>query len=289
MAGQKEPLDFSIMLTRLERIEHQVIALDLSLSSLSERHLISVKEAGPRREFVNHMKARLQRLRQVLLQDQGAREQGIDLGLPQLNDCSLSELSIIGEALDERLRVLTELFHQLQSYLQLVTTAAHGSLGRIRSTFALAKIRRVLENTGREGRRLSHDEESLLNLNQRLIEALSGKKTAHHLTGNVQGLIKLFEDIDATSGRIASAKARLIKEESRIQQMQTWLAENEARRFEAPANSPLPPPLISHELEQELLPEGLRDLDKNAERLATVRRYLANANAATPVEPHAER
>ena len=274
MARRKKPVDFAAMLTKLERCDHQLLSLDVSLQSLEARGMIKAKDNKGRRDFVAHMRDRITRLRLVMTQDETSGSDGIDLGLPNLDDCAGPELEVLNNFLDTRLKLLKDLHDNLARYFIVVTRAAQGRLGSFRAVWWLSQLRRVLDKLDAETMRLTQDEKSLAEVNEKLVNAISGHGKAGHLAGNVGGLIHLFEDVDATSGRIAKLKAAVSREEGKIEEMKEWLTRNDSLLTQAPPSVPLPPLVFTKALEETVKPQSLRHIERNEERLTMARRYV---------------
>jgi hypothetical protein len=205
-----------------------------------------------------------------------------NLGLPNLEQCTPEERGICLDFMRQRVGVLEELTTQASASLDHITSALSGRWRWYHATIGLSSLRKSIAKI--EGQLLT------LRMQERehdnYFDAISkqcGKTSPYRpQQNNLQATIKIFDQLDQLSAKIAQLKQVIASEQQNLATMNTWL-DSETKVLEEPLTlSPPPGPEATTKiLNAPFLPE-LQSFQKTRRRLDLAEQYIQNCVDANP-------
>ena len=220
--------------------QHRLLSLESELHEHSRGGVITENDFNRRLRAIHALNADLRELSiWSHAQSSGEVTTG-DIGLPIMGMCTPSEARVCAVYVKEKgahLKRLRRTAEQAHKWLQDALLGRAGSLIQI---FRLSKLRQMILATERGTAALREREVLLSRQVTTLLDP--GEKSKNIGLTTLQALKTLFNQIDASTLRIAKLTASIKREEQRTQEMRAWLEHERRQRAEKwpPMDAPTP-------------------------------------------------
>ena len=220
--------------------QHRLLSLEAELHEHSRGGAITENDFTRRLRAIHAINADLRELSAWShVQTSGEVTTG-DIGLPIMGICTPSEARVCAVYVKEKgahLKSLRRTVEQAHKWLQ---DAILGRAGSFIQTLRLSKLRQMILATERATAALREREATLSRQVTMLLD--HGEKNKNIGLTTLQALKTLFNQIDASTLRIAKLTASIKREEQRTQEMRAWLEKERRQRAEKwpPMDAPTP-------------------------------------------------
>ena len=224
---------------------HRLLSLEADLKDQAKAGGLKPRAFARRVKQLKAVHEQLAELQQASAAEDGAKLTSADIGLPLLDECTPEEKDVCEAFLASKEKDLARLEAETAKVQKWVLEATTGRSGPFRLTLRLSRLRRLIDGFDVETTRMTEADQTLSEHVDKLLASVKGLAKETGRT-TLDGLIALFQQLDATITRVARLKAAVKREEQRTGAMKAWLvkeqAEMDAALAKAPAMAP-PTPL----------------------------------------------
>ncbi len=258
-----------------ERLQHRVVALDLSLRDAHRQRFVSKKNYQSRSHFLKQLMQELNRVR-TYLHCVHTDEQGNDFGLPNVQDCTPEEIQVISEFLQERIRLAEALTRESSLIMRWLTALSMGKSGWLRTIMRLSKLRRKLSMLERLRRHQAQQNEAATKAIASFVQSSRAHRQGKQIAATMEGLVTVFNELNDLASRVARLQDNVSREEQVLRRMEEWMA---AKRRELASIPQMPPPTPQHISTAERQAHVLtrEQVERVDERLVLARKWVSQA------------
>lgn len=219
---------------------HRLLSLEAELKDQARARALSPRAFAKRVARLKVVHERLTSLQRLCTAESDSTQQGIDIGLPVLDECTPAEQTVCEHYLSDRLEDLHAVSADTGRVYKWLVDAVTGRTGTFRLTLQLSKLRRMIQAVER---RTAHVHDASESLSAHIDRVLTASKGGERAKNSLEGLMSLFQQLDGTISRVARLKASVKKEQGKTQAMESWLRQQEssirAKHVVCPPPSPL--------------------------------------------------
>lgn len=274
MAKVSPDIDNATLISQLNKYEQYILSLEVALQNASKSNAINRNNYLKKQETIHQLRARIAHLHLIFSENNKEDEQS-DLGLPDIDRCTVEELIICDKFMTERLQFCKDLYSNLLRIYSWLTKASQGKGFILSSIFRLSKISKIMRNLDNETKKLAKDEQDLSEKSDKLLAKIRYKFNQNYtdVYSKIQALIKLFQDLDAISTRIAKVRSIVMKEERKLDRMRTWLDTNE-KSMPTFSVATVPSLEDTEKAEKEIKSSEMNTVLKSKDRLDIARKFV---------------
>jgi hypothetical protein len=267
---------------QIEQTMHRLLSLEISLGSLSKSNRLGIKATEARIKAVRSLQMELHRA-QHLIGQQKLEVSNVPLEqlVPQLSQCTPIEHQVYQSFSTERQRLLDALAQQAMRLRTWIRTSRVGFWPSLRATMRLSKVARLIAAADRWIRNVEIESSRVDQLIRKAVHQLHPPTEKDPAPSTVEGLVRIFEDLDSASNEIATLREKIRSEEQMIIRMRAWLHQEE--NLLRP--QPVPAPKIE-ELDRtsDFVAEHHFDpIQRTKHRLVLARRFIEKFETPRPV------
>ena len=269
------------------QIAHRLLSLEAVLEERAQGGAVSSSGYARRRNRLGKAHAALAALRQLVVDDSPERRANYEVGLPVLETCTPPEKAVCEDYLTVRGDTTAAAAAEAATVHRWLQDAAGGRANALQTTLRLAKLRKLI--AGHEDRFTVLTAAGAAQ--ERQAEAMLAHYKGRHQRSlgrtTLDGLVRVYEELDAAIGRVARLQGAFKREELKARKMSSMIKGLRAR-LSAPL-VPVPPPATGELIDAALETESFLapGLGRTRERRALVDRFWEDVLRNPPVAPAA--
>ena len=213
----------------LQRFMPKVNSLEMSLQGALTSKKISKTEFVRRSRYLTKLREEMDVIHAFVEEEKNCQGNVEEIGLPNLEGCSPSEIGICHRVLGERYETCRQLIKNLSELKKWVEESSEGHGDGLIAAFRLSKIKRVVKNFTSESKKLAQKERQVASMYQKLLDLVNSDANTKSLAGNFEFLDKVFIDIDRMYGDVTRLQDKVLEEQEKIRQMKVWMANHKSK------------------------------------------------------------
>lgn len=224
---------------------HRILSLDADLRERARDGSVSPQGYARRLKQLGKMQTDLAALRQLAANDTPEHQAQVDVGLPVLVTCSPPEKAICDDYLTVRKDTTAAAAAEAETVLRWLQDAAHGKGNALQTTLRLSKMRKLITKHEERFAVLTAADAAQEQKAETLLDQFKGRHLRALGKSTLEGLVRIYEELDAASSRIARLKTAFKREERQARKMHAMI---EALREQVRKPLPFVPPPAPGEL-----------------------------------------
>ena len=262
----------------LHDYQHRLVNLELTLGDAYRHGVLDQASYQSRYTFLKQQQALLEKI--VVLQEtnHSEKDQEINLGLPNIEQCTPDERAITNEYLTDRRKRVEELYKTLSEVEERMIKVSEGTSFSFMHPFWLSKLKKTIAKGERLLNNQNFDNEQIEKMIGKFAGLTQSQPEAKRLKNSLGGLMTMFHELDQTSAQISHLKDAISSDEKTVAQMEMWL-ENMESQVQAPIRKvPPPPPQAANPILDQL---PLSPLDRSEKNLTLARSFIEDCARET--------
>lgn len=264
------------LLLKQEQLYHRAIALELSLKDAYRQRELSKKAYEIRSKAIRKTVEDLGHTR-AFLENINQGHQHSEFGLPNLQECSPEELTVVGFFLGQRRELLRGLTRESQDIFKWLQGVTLGKSGWLKSILRLSKLRKKLFKIERSRILQQQQEEAADQTVKMFMNSQPNRHRKSQVNTTLEGLMAVFGELNHLASRVAKLQHSVTKEQTIVTRMEQWLA---LKQQDLSKLSPLPPPSPDAMYEAEIKAYSIAQapVQRTEDRLVLARRWAEQTN-----------